>query len=57
MNIKGVEILSYEEYEGMVHQVVTRYKVVGTTFAFNRFEAGPFQTKEEAKKFAALLRG
>jgi len=55
MNIKGVEVLSYEEYEGMLHKVVTRYKVVGTTFGFNRFQAGPFQTKGEAEKFAALL--
>lgn len=50
-----MKVQSYREYEGFLHEVRTRYKVVGRTFGLLPFEAGPFQTEEEANAVADFL--
>jgi len=52
---KTYEIETYTEYEGMIHQNVTRFRIVGTTFGLLPFAAGPFQSKEEAQKVLNIL--
>lgn len=48
-------IESFTEYEGMIHETVTRYRIVGSTFAHNPFSAGPFQSLKEAEEVLEVL--
>ena len=45
-----LKIESFREYEGLIHEHVTRYRIIGITFGHNSFSAGPFQTLEEAEQ-------
>lgn len=49
------EIQTYSEYEGMIHENVTRFRIVGTTFGLLPFKCGPFQTEEEAEEILNVL--
>lgn len=49
------EIQTYSEYEGMIHENVTRFYILGTTFGLLPFKCGPFQTEEEAEEILNVL--
>lgn len=49
------EIEEFTEYEGMIHEHVTRYRIVGRTFGYQPFTAGPFQTWEEAQQVLNVI--
>ena len=53
--IREYELQAYVEYEGMIHENVTRFRIVGRTFGLLPFMAGPFQTEEEAEELLNVL--
>jgi hypothetical protein len=53
--IREYELQAYVEYEGMIHENVTRFRIVGRTFGLLPFMAGPFQTEEEAEELLDVL--
>ena len=53
--IREYELQAYVEYEGMIHENVTRFRIVGRTFGLLPFAAGPFQTEEEAEELLDVL--
>ena len=42
-------------YEGLVHEYRKQWNIVGATFGYNKFHAGPFQTRQEAEQLAKFL--
>lgn len=43
------------QYEGLIHEWRQQWNVSGVTFGYNKFHAGPFQTRKEAEQLAKFL--